>query len=207
VPVLYLIRHPHTRLDPAVPSSAWGLSATGSAQVSALADAPFWPGVTAIYTSDQPKTTVVGKALRAAHGIPHRVVPNLREAARDTWLEPEVFQAAQRALFADPDVRPATGWESAQEAAIRFSAAMDRILTQHPAGESLAVVSHATVLTLYAAHLRGVPPDYDQWQQIGFAAVLAVDRATLRPLTDFVTAPYEGLPKNAVKPLALAMGI
>jgi len=57
---------------------------------------------------------------------------------------------------------------------------MDGVLAQYP-GQSLAVVAHATVLTLYAARLRGAAPRYDDWRAIGFAAIMAVDRASLRP--------------------------
>ncbi len=86
------------------------------------------------------------------------------------------------------------GWESAQAATARFAAAVDGLLTAHPPDETLALVAHATVLTLYGAVLRGQPPTYDDWGAIGFAAVQGVDRATLRPLTPFLTAPYDGLP-------------
>ena len=70
---------------------------------------------------------------------------------------------------------------------------MDGVLASHPAGESLAVVSHATVLALYLAHLRGRAPDIDDWRAIGFAAVMLIDRAAQRPLTPFVSAPYTSL--------------
>jgi broad specificity phosphatase PhoE len=72
----------------------------------------------------------------------------------------------------------------------RFVAAMDRLLRQHPPSESVAVVAHATVLTLYAAHLRGQAPALDDWRAIGFAAIMVVNRATLRPITPFLSAPY-----------------
>lgn len=190
---LYLIRHPHTRPDPAAPAATWGLSDTGRAQVEALARAAWWPAVTGLYTSDQYKTRVVGEAVHAAHGIPWTVISGLDEAQRDTWLDPEAFQDAQRAFFAQPDAPPIPEWESAHAAQARFGAAMADILARHPAGESLAVVSHATVLTFYAAGLRGERSSFALWQTIGFAAVMVVDRATLRPLSPFVTAPYGGI--------------
>jgi hypothetical protein len=68
------------------------------------------------------------------------------------------------------------------------------ILAVHPAGESVAVAAHATVLNLYVAHLHGTAATYDSWRGIGFATVSAVDRASMQPLTAFLPAPYDGLP-------------
>lgn len=192
-PRLILIRHPHTQVDPAVPASAWRLSPDGEAQVQALVAAPFWDGVAAVYTSQEYKAAVVGEAVSATRGILHQRMPGLREAQRDVWIGPDAFLTAQRAFFAQPDIAPVPGWEPAAAAQRRFVRAMDDILAAHPAGESLAVVSHATVLTLYLAHLRGGPPGYDAWRAIGFAAAMLVDRAALRPLTPFVLAPYSAL--------------
>jgi broad specificity phosphatase PhoE len=191
MPSLYLIRHPATQPDPAIPASAWPLSDEGRTQVQALLKAPFWRGVTGIFTSDQPKATAVGEAVQAAWNIPFEVIADLAEAQRDRWLGWEAFDQAQQAFFAHPADPLVPGWESADAARARFTAAINSILAAHPAGDSLAVVTHGTVLTLYIAGLQGVAPTYDFWQNIGFASVMAVDRATMRPVTGFLTAPYE----------------
>ena len=196
MPLLYLIRHPRTQPDPSLPASQWELSDEGRAQVRALAALPLWAAVGVVITSAQRKAAVVGEAVRAAHGVPWQVVEALDEALRDSWLGPEEFNRAQRAFFAQPEVPPVPGWETAQSAGARFAAAMDGALAQHP-GQSLAVVAHATVLTLYAARLRGAAPRYDDWRTIEFAAIMAVDRASLRPLTPFLGAPWAGLPSPA----------
>lgn len=193
MPLLYLIRHPHTQPDPARPASQWGLSAEGHAQVSTLAALPLWTNVEAVFTSAHPKAAVVGQALHAAHGLSWEVIPALNEARRETWLSAADFEAAQRAFFAQPDIPPVPGWETAQEADARFAAALEGILNRYPAA-SVAVVAHATVLTLYTARLRQRPSTWDEWRGIGFAAIMAVDRATMHPLTPFISAPYAGLP-------------
>ena len=191
---LYLIRHPHTRPDPAVPASQWELSETGEEQVRVLAQARFWREVASVYTSPQPKTKVVGEAVRAAYGLPVLEVAGLDEAARDRWLEPDAFQAAQRAFYTETDRPPVPDWEAADAARIRFVAALDAIFARHAPSDSLAVVTHASVLTLYLAHLRGEAPSYADWGAIGFAEVIALDRVSLRPLIPFIAAPYDGLP-------------
>ncbi|MEP0763294.1 MAG: histidine phosphatase family protein [Chloroflexota bacterium] len=196
MPLLYLIRHPRTQPDPSLRASQWELSEQGRTQVRALAALPLWAAVGAVITSAQRKAAAVGEAVRAAHGVPWHVVEALDEARRDSWLDPEQFSRAQRAFFAHPEMPPVPGWETARAAGARFAAAMDGGLAQYP-GQSLAVVAHATVLTLYAARLRGAAPRYDDWRAIGFAAIMAVDRASLRPLTPFLGAPWAGLPSPA----------
>ena len=196
MPLLYLIRHPRTQPDPSRPASQWELSEEGGAQVRALTALPLWTALGAVITSAQRKAAAVGEALRAVHGVPWQAVEALDEARRDSWLGADEFDRAQRAFFAHPEVPPVPGWETAQAAGERFATAMDGVLAQYP-GQSLAVVTHATVLTLYAARLRGTAPRYDDWRAIGFAAIMAVDRASLRPLTPFVGAPWAGLPTPA----------
>lgn len=195
---LYLIRHPLTAQDAAQPASSWDVSDAGHEQILALVAAPFWRQVKAVYTSPQRKTTLVGDAVQAAHRIPYSVVADLAEARRDVWLGPDAFQAAQRAFLAQPAVPPVPEWESAADARARFVAAMDQIGDAHDPAESLAVVTHGTVLTLYVAHLLGEPLDvarwYAYWRGIGFATVLPVARDTLRPVGPFVPAPYTDLP-------------
>ncbi len=192
--LLYLIRHPHTRPDPAVPASQWRLSEQGTEQVRRLVALPMWADVTAVYTSRETKTMAVGEAVQAAHGLPFTALEALGEARREGWLGVEAFEAAQQAFFARPDEPPAPGWESAYEAQARFVAAVGGILQQHPLHESLAVVSHATVLALGVAYLFGVLPTYESWRTIGFADVLSFDRATLRPASAWFTSPGDEAP-------------
>ncbi|HEX3050576.1 MAG TPA: histidine phosphatase family protein [Aggregatilineaceae bacterium] len=191
---LYLIRHPKTQPDSALPASQWRLSDDGQKQVRDLVAAAFWDGVAAVYTSQEHKTTVVGEAVLAAHGVTHIAVQELGEAKRDQWVSGDQFYAAQASFFSRPDVAPIPSWESAAEARERFVQAMDSLLSRHPRNQSLAVVSHATVLTLYVAHLFREAPSFQQWQKLGFAEVMAVDRAALHPITPFLAAPYDGLP-------------
>ncbi len=191
---LYLIRHPLTEPNPAVPASLWRLSVAGHAQVIQLIAAPFWKSVRVVYTSEQHKAAVVGEAAATAFKMPHHIVRTLTEAHRDRWLGGDEFGAAQERFFAEPQAAPVPEWEAADAARARFSGAMTDLLAQHPVDESVAVVAHATVLSLYVTHLRGTAATFDYWRSIGFAAVCAVDRVSMQPVTDFLTAPYAGLP-------------
>lgn len=185
--LIYLIRHPHIQQDPMILPSAWELSARGRDQVDQLAALPIWARVATIYTSPQHKAAVVGTALHAAWSMPVRIVPELAEVRRGGWLTPETFQAAQRDFFADPTTAPYAEWESAQVALARFTAAMDAILTRHPAADTLGVVAHGTILALYTAQLMGNPPSYAWWQHIDFCSMMVVRRADMWPVTPFFT--------------------
>lgn len=192
--LLYLIRHPLTLPDPARPASTWGLAPEGEAQIASLRKAAFWRHVSAVYTSTHAKTRIVGTMAREAYGLPVNALPGLDEARRDVWVDPESFLDVQARFLAEPNRAPVPRWESAQAAFARFSQAMNMLLAQHDSGESLAVVSHGTVLTLYQAALYGEKPTLEAWRAIGFAAVCAVDRVTMQPVTAFLLAPYDGLP-------------
>ncbi len=200
MPFLYLIRHPKTLPDPTVPGSQWQISEEGLAQVDALLTAPLWGGVATIYTSQEHKAAAVGEAVQAAFGIPFVTVEGLHEARRDDWVDPDTFPAAQASFFSRPQQAPLSGWESAQEASARFAAAMSGILAHSPTPDTIAVVAHGTVLTLYLAHLQREQPSFEAWRRLGFAEVMALDRATLRPITPFLAAPYDGVPYTRRRP-------
>ncbi|MBN2470210.1 MAG: histidine phosphatase family protein [Anaerolineae bacterium] len=193
--LLYLIRHPHTRVDLATPATEWGLSDAGETQAEALLEAPFWPHISAIYPSREPKTIAAAK--EAALAFTLSVIPRaaLGEVDRTAYVPPDeaTYQATVTAFFAQPGHSP-HGWEPARTALERIKAEIARLNALHGPDESFAIVSHGLVLTLLMADLRGEPPTPDLWRAIGFATVAAVDRATNAPLTGFLPAPYSGLP-------------
>lgn len=193
--LLYLIRHPHTRVELDVPAPEWGLSDAGQEQTAALLEAPFWPRVAAIYPSREPKALAVAKAAALAHTLPVMPRAALGEVDRTAYVPPDeaTYQATVAAFFANHDHSP-HGWEPARVALERLKAEIARLDALHGPDESFAIVSHGLVLTLLLADLRGEPPTLDLWRGIGFAAVAAVDRATSAPLTGFLPAPYTGLP-------------
>lgn len=193
--LIYLIRHPHTQINLETPASTWGLSETGQAQTAALLNAPFWPHVSAVYPSREPKAITAAKEAALRYNIP--VVPRsaFGELDRSAYTAPDEhsYEAAVAACFANPAESP-HGWEPAAAALHRFKREISQVLSWHPPEESIAVVSHGLVLTLYLAHLRGQVPTLSDWRAVGFAAVAAVDRASLRPICAFLTAPYPNLP-------------
>jgi broad specificity phosphatase PhoE len=80
-----------------------------------------------------------------------------------------------RGFFASPADR-VFGEESADECRTRFSAAIDAILSDEPA-HNVAIVSHGTVISLYAAPFFNLQP-IDLWQRIVWPSYLVIDTST-----------------------------
>ena len=186
---LYLIRHPHTRPDPAVPASQWGLSETGEAQVRALVNAPFWRQVVAVYTSTHLKTKVVGEVVHQVYGLPVYEDAGLDEAAREGWLSRRVPGSAARIYDHGSPAGVRLGISGRRARA--FRGGVDAIAARHSPDDSLAIATHASVLTLYLAHVCEAPAI--PTGPIGFAEVIALDRVIAAPADAFIAAPYDGL--------------
>ncbi len=193
--LLYLIRHPQTQINLAIPAANWQLSQEGLRQTAALLEAPFWRAVHTVYPSRELKAVAAAKEAALRYNIP--VIPRsaFGELNRSAYMAPdqEAFEAAAATCFAHP-MESVRGWETGAAALARFQQEIEQVLSWHDAGQAVAVVSHGLVLTFYTAGLQGRPPDLDIWRAIPFGGVAAVDRATMRLLTPFVAAPYDSLP-------------
>jgi broad specificity phosphatase PhoE len=148
--VLLLVRHSVPKIDRARPAEEWRLSDEGRARCGRLAMRLAGYGPAAIVSSTEPKALETAELLGRELGLEVRESDALRETARRTvpWLEPEEFRQAMRALFAQPD-EIAFGEERAVDALARFSSAVESL------DERTVVVSHGTVISLYAAARTG----------------------------------------------------
>jgi broad specificity phosphatase PhoE len=101
------------------------------------------------------------------------VVRGLREVARARF-EPDYDALVQR-LVANPAVAPAQGWESAEAATTRFSAALHEILES--ARTDVVVVTHGLVMSLWMAAVAGEPMCLDAWRALEFPDVRVLSAA------------------------------
>jgi broad specificity phosphatase PhoE len=163
---LALVRHAAPEIDLARPPAAWRLSAAGCAAAARLRVTLL---VDAVVSSPEPKGLYTAAALDA----PLEVDARLREHDRAGvgWLDD--FAAAVEAGFARPD-EVVLGVESFHAARDRFAAAVDAAIAGHP-GERLAIVSHGTVIALYAAPVLGADPA-DLWRGLRLPDVIELDR-------------------------------
>lgn len=170
---LILVRHAEPAIDPEVPAAQWPLSAQGRAQALALAAHPALADARAVYASTEPKARGTAAPLAARLGVPLRAAPGLGEQQRPVlpWTGPADRQRLIAAMFAQPEAA-VTGCEPiarAQRRIVTCIAALRR------AGDDLVLVSHGTVLHLYLAWLRGVPPNATTWARIGIPDLAVVD--------------------------------
>lgn len=133
---LYLIRHGFT-LPSGPDSHAWPLSPEGESQAKALADAPFWENIAALYSSPEGKTLATVRLAAEKHSLEIREDHRLREARRPArWYE-DYDEVARRYL--ENDGNPPEGWEDAREVEARMRECFEVLMKRH-SGESVAVM-------------------------------------------------------------------
>jgi broad specificity phosphatase PhoE len=167
---LIFIRHSAVAKDPNISPHDWPLSEDGRSRTHALI-----PQITLvseatpthIITSQERKASETGQIIADALGIPCTAAPGLQEHDRTgaPYLPNQAdFEAAIMRLFEHPG-ELVFGNETADQARTRFTQAVHSLLAQYPS-DTLAIVSHGTVLTLFLAHHN---PDLDPisfWQQL-----------------------------------------
>jgi broad specificity phosphatase PhoE len=173
---LILVRHSLVELDPALPPKQWRLTPEGRDLCRALAGAlrTFKPQV--LVSSNEPKAIETAELLAGRLRLAWRSQPDLDEHRRQYVPAPD-FEASMQRFFAAPGER-VFGEESADEARTRFAAAIDAVLSQEPE-RNVAVVSHGTVIALYAAPLFHVGAAA-LWARLTNPSFVVIDRDTAR---------------------------
>ncbi len=179
--IVYLIRHPMTRMEPARPAAEWVLSSDGLRQLDRLLTAPWWPAVEHAYTSSEPKARAVGEAAAERLGTPHTVHGELDEVHRGEFVAD--YGRVVREAMAHPD-QSADGWEALTSARDRVVAFVRTVVAPGPL--PAAVVSHGLVLGELRASLQGrAHVAYEDWRALPFAAVAVADPSRWELIADF----------------------
>lgn len=156
---LILIRHSTSYQDPSRPAHEWILSAEGFRRAALLVERMRPHRLAAVYASTEPKATQTGQLLADALNLPFATDPDLGEQRRRTvpYLGNQAaFRAQIRALLTNPDAL-IYGEETGRAAGERLGRALRRIVASLP-NQSVAVVSHGTIMALFAAQVAGVDP-------------------------------------------------
>ena len=121
-----------------------------------------------LLSSTEPKARETAELIAPLLGLEVDLSDGLRETARRSvpWLERDELERGIRRLFERPD-EVVFGEESASAALARFAAAVENL------PESAVVVSHGTVLSLYAAPKTARDP-YALWQSLDLPDVVEV---------------------------------
>lgn len=174
-PRLLLIRHSLPTIDPTVPASRWGLSEAGRRRAVRLAEWLREHRPSLVVASPEPKAAETAALLAGALDVSWEEATGLEEHHRErvSFLPaPGAFEARVRALFERPEER-VFGEESAAEARRRFEDGVGRVLRAHPLA-TVAVVSHGTVIALFAGARAGVDPAA-LWARIEMPSFLVFD--------------------------------
>jgi broad specificity phosphatase PhoE len=184
---LLLIKHSLPEPIAGLDAHHWRLSEAGRDRCIALANRLTRYAPTIIVTSQEPKARETADIVGRALGLSVESAPDLQEHDRTgvPWLGQEQFETSVRAFFDHPDER-VFGRETADQAAARFSGAVDAIVARRRAG-TIAIVSHGTVISLYVAAKTGDDP-ITLWQRLGLPSlvVLALPSRRLIEVVDSV---------------------
>ena len=122
-------------------------------------------------------------------GLPVEIIPGLHEheRSRSPWSTQAAFEAAVQACLNRPG-ELVYGDETADQAYTRFATAVDHFLARH-AGQTVAVVAHGTVISLFVSRRCGLEP-FSLWRRLGLPALVSVVMAFLFFNGFFVALEY-----------------
>ncbi|MEJ2747587.1 MAG: histidine phosphatase family protein [Anaerolineae bacterium] len=174
------IRHAAVAVNPAVPAREWSLSSDGRSRAGLLASQLIPHNPTRIITSDEPKAQETGQIIARELEIPWQTARNLQEHDRQRapfFTSQEAFETAVARFFHNPG-ELVLGNETANQTFTRFDTAVHHLLTAYP-DDTLAIVTHGTVLTLFLAHYNNFDP-IPFWQQIKQPDYFVVSQPSMR---------------------------
>jgi broad specificity phosphatase PhoE len=168
---LILIKHAKPQTEPDVPAHEWRLSEEGKRTCESIIPRLIPHAPDRFITSDEPKAMETGQILAERLEKPVESAPGLHEHDRSNvpMLATREFISLMALFFKEPR-RLVLGRETADAAAQRFERAVATALQDHPSG-NLAIVTHGTVLALFAAQ-RGAGEPFLLWRRMGLPSAI-----------------------------------
>jgi len=161
---LFLIRHANVVRDPTIPSHEWKLSENGRSRTNTLANSQT-NHPTRLVTSTEAKAAETGRILADIWNIPCSSAPNLHEHDRRgaPYLHDQTeFERTISQFFTQPN-ELVFGNETAVQALVRFKTAVVTQIETYPT-DTLGIVSHGTVMTLFICDQTPNLNPYTFWQ-------------------------------------------
>ncbi|WEX08142.1 histidine phosphatase family protein [Chelativorans sp. AA-79] len=182
--IAYYLTHPQVEIEPERPVPLWRLSVVGRRRVEVMLDQEWLRTLGRIVSSAETKAVEAAAILAAHLHIPMEVEGDMGENDRSStgFIEPEKFDAAADAFFAEPEMSW-RGWERAVDAADRIEAAANRVLKD--AVKPVLMVGHGGVGTLLKCRIAGQPIARDRDQPPGGGNIYAFGIASRRLLCDW----------------------
>jgi 2,3-bisphosphoglycerate-dependent phosphoglycerate mutase len=177
---LYLVRHACTHMTGDT-AEHWPLSKEGQREANALARQDFWQQIDRLFSSPEPKALQTTEPTTRRWGIPLETVDCLHELRRPRLVSD--YQKLIEQFFAAPQ-KSVAGMKPAAQVAERITRCIKELVAAHP-GQTLAVVSHGLVLTLFLAQLEDRWPTVAEWRAVPFAGSIIVDTNTWHPIENW----------------------
>ena len=172
---LILIKHSQPEIKHNLPANQWHLSATGRSSCITLAErlASYKPDV--IVSSNEPKSIETAQIIASHFRLSNAIADGLYEHKRETvpYTNREKFEAEVARFFDQPD-HLVFGEETADQAYLRFSSALSKLMEQY-LSHSLLIVSHGTVISLWVSRKIGLSP-YPFWKSLGLPAFVVISK-------------------------------
>jgi|SRR5690242_507952 len=182
---LILVRHAAPEVQPAIPARDWALSSEGHLQAERLAArlaSLCAPAI--VFSSPERKAFETAGLIACALSLKVERVADLREHDRTGagYLSADAF-AVSIARFFDYPKELVFGRETAAQAGTRI-ATIVRELCARTLDRDILLVTHGTVLTLYAVAVAGIEP-LPFWHGLGMPAAIVFSLPDHRLLQQF----------------------
>lgn len=178
MPKLILIKHAHSQMTPGLPPEQWELSAQGRDRCAPLASRLSTHLPDLIFSSEERKASQTAELLATQLDRPWSAAPGLQEHDRSNVpvMATKDFISAMAQVFRRPHER-VLGRETADEALTRFERSLSNLLDQH-SDKNVAIVTHGTVIALFAAEHADVDP-FLNWRQMGLPSFMIFERPAM----------------------------
>lgn len=165
------LRHAETEKDPSRPAVEWGLTPDALEKIQSHIKNGVFKDVGVVITSTENKAIATAKPVCELLSLSSKEIANFNEVKRGTsFLSAEEFLAQKEQQLTQLD-EAFDGAESARSALERFKQGIE-ILDKEYENQTILIVTHGTVLSLYFAELLGeFSKVFTRWNSLSFCAV------------------------------------
>lgn len=152
------IRHSKTDRDPQIPIRCWGLAEAGIQLAKELSRKEVIKGIDVIYASLQTKALETAVLLAKPNAIPIKTDDRLTEVTSFTGHFEKDFDIYTKNVhdYYHDNIERIDNGETKIEALERFVAALESIAVTERDKESIGIISHGNILTLFSALYKDV---------------------------------------------------
>jgi broad specificity phosphatase PhoE len=168
------LRHAETIKDPDTHPKEWLLTPDALQLVNKYTEEGKFNGITKIYSSTEPKAVATGRPISTQLGLEINEMENFVEVKREKkFLTDEEFLAQKKKEVENLETVE-NGVESGGDALKRFEEGINKLESEYN-GETILIISHGTVMSIYFAKLLNqLDNAFERWQKLKFCALGSV---------------------------------